>query len=120
MKNNEGKIIVDSEEVKAIYKNFYEELLEKAKWEGEEYVIKRKVEDRMREILKKEAEQENLIITDKEVSQVIKNLEKKKAGDHKGWKNELIVAGGHEMMELLVSLFNIILETLTIARQWRK
>ena len=82
MKNKEGKITFDTEEVIEIYRSFYEELFEKPKWDDKEQVIKRKVEDMMKEIIMKGEEQEKIIITEKEVRQGIKKLKKKK-----GWRS---------------------------------
>ena len=45
-------------------------------------------------------------------------MKKKKAGDHEGWKNELIVAGGCEMVKSLAVLFNKLLENLVVPKQW--
>ena len=118
MKNKEGKIIVDSEEVKGIYRNFYEELFEKPKWSDGEQVLRKKVEDRIRDIKFEGIVQEKLVVTEEEVRQVIKKLKKKKAGDHEGWKNELIVAGGCEMVKSLAVLFNKLLENLVVPKQW--
>ena len=42
VKNIEGKIIVYPGEVKEIYKNFYEELFEKLKWDGGKRIAKDK------------------------------------------------------------------------------
>ena len=120
MKNKEGKITFDTEEVIEIYRSFYEELFEKPKWDDKEQVIKRKVEDMMKEIVMKGEEQEKIIITEKEVRQGIKKLKKKKAGDHEVRKNELIVAGGNEMVKSLVVLFNKILEHLSVPKQREK
>ena len=50
MKNKEGKIIVDLDEVKEIYRNFYEELFEKPRWGDDEQVLTNKVEDSVRDI----------------------------------------------------------------------
>ena len=64
MKNKEGKIIVDSEEVKEIYRNFYEELFEKPKWSDGEQVLRKKVEDRIRDIKFEGIVQEKLVVTE--------------------------------------------------------
>ena len=51
---------------------------------------------------------------------MIKKLQKRKAGNHVGRRNELIVAGGRKMVNSLVVLFNKILEHLIVSKQWEE
>jgi len=46
-----------------------------------------------------------VIAEEEEVRQVIKILKRKKAGDHEGWKNELIIAGGYEMVNASCAVY---------------
>ena len=51
---------------------------------------------------------------------IVSKLKTKKSGDRSGWNNEMIKWGGKEMIKSLTNIFNIVLKTQKIPREWGK
>ena len=47
-----------------------------------------------------------LKIEKEQIEEIIHKLKKKKAEDYEGWRNELMIFGGNEMIKSLVRMFN--------------
>ena len=121
MKNEEGKMTSDKEEIKQIYKEFYEKLFEKKKELSEdEQKIENNIWQCIEKIKKVATKQEPLNIEEELIRKVVKKLKRRKASDSEGWRNELIVEGGNEMIKSLTILFNEIHEKMEFPEQWER
>ena len=57
-------------------------------------------------------------VSEEMVRRVVKSLKKRKSGDIEGWKNEMIIEGGEEMVKTMTGLFNKILKEMETPKQW--
>ena len=99
----------ETEEIKKIFENFYQEFFKKPEWKEEDMKIKEAVERKVEGIMKQAEKQEAMTVSEEMVRRVVKSLKKRKSGDIEGWKNEMIIEGGEEMMKTMTGLFNKIL-----------
>ena len=120
MRNEGGEIKTDPEEIKGIYKEFYKRLFEKPKREEKEKEVETEVNKKIEEIKVRAKTQDQLKVTQRGITEVIRNLKRKKAKDNEGWINELIIEGGEEMNKSLEIMFNRILRDLEIPKKWEE
>ena len=59
-------------------------------------------------------------ITIEEIRKVVRKLKRRKAGDKEGCKNEMIIHRGEEMIKLLKMLFDKIMVTMELPKQWEE
>ena len=59
-----------------------------------------------------------LNIEKEQIEETIHKLKKKKAEDYEGWRNELMIFGGNEMIKSLVRVFNQVSGNLIIPEEW--
>ena len=78
------------------------------------------VEEKFKNIQSIAKEQEPLRITQEDITSTIKQLKKKKAADHLGWKNEMIIEGGEQMEISLGRIYNKIMEEGETPEEWEK
>ena len=57
-------------------------------------------------------------ITSEEISNIVAKLKKRKASDKQGWRNEMIVHGGQEMIKSLVKILQIATQNLHGPTDW--
>mgnify|MGYP001800575693 CR=1 FL=1 len=114
MKDENGDIQTEPKKIKEIYTKFYNEL------------FKVEVEDQLKEkgktvkerIEKKGKQQQPINIEEEDIEKVIKTLKRRKAGDQEGWRNEMLICGGKEMVRSLAILFNRISKEMELPTQW--
>ena len=97
VRDEDGKIVTETEEILKAYEKFYEDLLTKTNKktkEKENEEVVRKVEEKFAQIMKRAEEQEPKVIDEKIVENVIASLKRKKAKDIEGWNNEMVIDGG--------------------------
>lgn len=123
IKNKRGERVEGKEEVLCVYKEFYKDLLEPTKCTEAENEGKKQEEwiDNEFEKIRTEARnQEPMEISEEDVRKSIKKLKKKKAGDRDGWRNEMIIEGGEEMVKSLCKIFKEIARTGETPERWEK
>ena len=87
MENKEGKLTSDTEEIKKIYQNFYEELFErKEDLDEEDEIIKKEIETKIKIIEQKANSQEPMVLSKETIRKVVKKLKRRKAADCEGWR----------------------------------
>ena len=121
MRDKEGNIAIEPEQIKEVYREFYEELFkrpikETREEKEQEQVIMNKIE----EIEKEGTIQEPVKIQQKTIEKVMKTLKRGKSADSEGWKNEMILEGKKEMVQSLQIIFNSMLEEMTTPKQWEE
>ena len=114
MKNKEGELQTEPEEIKKVFKDFYNSLFKVDIDESEEA----KTKEEIGKILAKGQEQEVLLISKDDIIKAKKTLKKNKAGDQEGWNNEMILYGGSKMIEALEILFNRKMKELRVPTEW--
>ena len=117
MKNEQDEIQTDVDEIESTYKRFYEKLFEKPTWEKGD-TTKQQVDAKLQKIIERGMKQESLYIDMESIEKVVKKLKRRKAGDGEGWRNELIIEGGKEMVKALHGLFNKFLREMKTPVQW--
>ena len=117
IKNSEGKMIKEENEIKREYQNFYQNLLKVKKTESS---IEEKVEKVVDQIIKLGERDKVKIIDEEEMDKVIKELKLGKASDIQGWCNEMLKWGGEDMKKSLRSMLNEVLKTKCIPTEWEK
>ena len=116
MKNKDGELKTGPEEIKEVYKVFYDDLF-KVEVKSKDKIAKEKEMELMKERAKK---QEPMELTEMEIRKTIKGLKRRKACDSEGWCNEILIEGGEEMVKSLNVLFNKILKEIEIPEEWEK
>jgi hypothetical protein len=110
-----------TEEIKDVYTTYFKKLLttnkgttdEEIKWEK---IVENTIKE-MEQISKKTKPQQ---VKKKDIEQIVKNLNVKKAPDRDTWSNETVVRGGSEMINSLHKIFKIIDETMEIPEEWNR
>ena len=119
MEDESGKLTSDPGRIKEIYQSFYEKLFIKRKSETkEEKEAELKVNKKIEEIKERAKTQTPIKIEIKDVAEVVRKLKNRKAGDEEGWRNEMIKAGGQDMVEALTKIFNLVLREQSVPKQW--
>ena len=117
--DTEGELVDGEEEIKETYAKYYEELLQtKGATTTEEMETEKIVEEVINQIeaISEIREQQEVGIN--EVQSVTKKLKKRKATDCDGWKNEMLMYGGNEMVKSLVKIFNNIQKSKKLPDEW--
>ena len=112
-----GRKVSNKQEVLKVYEEFYEDLFKKPV--REEKLREQKMAE-FKDIISRGEKQEALIVQKNEVEQACKQLKKKKAQDTEGWKNELMIYGGEEMIRSLTLMSNKILREREIPEEWSR
>ena len=107
VRDKEGNILEDSEEIKNRYLEHFVEVLKSPVAESAEEVRQEEMINGAFENIMKIAQREPVILTTMaEIEVAISELKKKKCKDGWGWKNEFIIEGGIEMKKSLLKLVN--------------
>ena len=117
MINAEGKKVFAHDEIKKVYKDFYEKLLNN-KEQHEQSESNNIVSAKFEDIMKSAEEQQPLVVSRSTVATVFKKLKRKKARDDKGWNNELMKDGGEEMEKSAEMMINCVLSEEIIPDEW--
>ena len=119
--NDKGEKIENSEEIKDVYANYYEQLLKTPEAETEEEEqTEQIVEDTMRQIITLGDIGKQEEVEEEEVNKIIKKLKRRKAKDSQEWKNEMIICGGEEMSKSIVKVFNNIQKEKKTPAEWEE
>lgn len=119
MKDGNGNKQEDQKEILKIFEQYYENLFRKdIPTTEEEKKNEKRVEVKLEDIIKEGQKQEPLLYTEKEIKKIINTLKRKKAQDSMGWKNEMIMDGGEEMVKSITIMFNRLSKENKTPRQW--
>ena len=119
MYNKSGEKVEEPNEIKKAYKEFYEDLLKERPPITEEEKEKEKEINTVFEKIMEVAEtQKPIQVTDEEVKPILSHLKKKKAKDKEGWRNEMLIEGGDEMVKSIRMMANQILDSEEHPSQW--
>ena len=119
IKDQDGVIQTEDEEIKRVYADYFSKLLAEEECKG---INSREIEDNVRRMIRgievlaqvtKEAP------CDREVTkEVISKLKMKKSGDRDGWRNEMISMGGEEMERSINIIMSRISKTLQVPEEF--
>ncbi len=119
MKNSEGVLCEEPDEIKKVHRDWFETLLttEKGKTETE-----RETEEIMELVMESmeaiAANQPPRCTTKEEVECIVKKLNPNKAKDLQNWKNRTIIEGGEEMLLSIMKIVNLIDSQRKIPEEW--
>ena len=113
----EGDDVETEEDIKRLYEQFYKQLLETPKAENEKRA-EEKVEKTFTMIESVAETQEGMTVEEETVRKVIAKLKRGKAGDTRGWTNEMLMEGGDEMVKSVTLMFNVINTHCNIPEEW--
>ena len=116
IENKKGELKSETEVIKQVYKEFYQELFSNPKEENQEKIAKEKI-DQMKRVAQK---QEPLKISEEQIGMVINRLKRRKARNEEVWKNESLKEGGREMRKSIVILFQDLLNEMYVPKQWEE
>ena len=116
IKNTDGKMIYDREEIQNEFKDFYSKLLTIEKGNPE---VEHRVEILFRQIYKIGKGRKIKEVERKEVEECIKELKKDKAGDLQGWVNEMLLHAGNDLIESIVAMINAVFVQ-GVPKQWNE
>jgi hypothetical protein len=117
--NKAGEKIEDPTKIKETYQEFYRELLkERAPTTKEEEEKEKEIKTIFENIMRVAETQEPIQVTDEEVQPILKHLKKRKASDKEGWRNEMLIEGGDEMVKSVRMMTNQILDSEEQPNQW--
>jgi len=121
MKDKNGVKQEDENEIKEIYRKWYEDLLTQKEASNSKEIQAETFINECFEKLEREAEKSvTSVITEEELENVIKSLKVKKAEDYYGMKNEYIKYGGDQLKKSLLTILNEVLVTRTVPKRWSK
>ena len=119
MMNKEGEMCEKPEEIKKIYSEWYQELLKTSHGESKTEKEAEEVVDLVWKSMVTIANSKPPIVTEiEEVEAVVKKLDPKKAKDTETWKNNIIKAGGDEMVRSLTKITNQVDKQKVIPNEW--
>ena len=123
VKNKDGKLVTENNEILTAYKDYFEELLSitnrKTNLEENKEIVE-KVEKEFNEIIEKGKMQEPMKTSREVVAAVMKDLKRKKARDTFGWNNEMLLDGGNEMIESLRKMADAVQMTCSTPSPWNQ
>ena len=121
IKNKDGIILEDTEEIKSRYLEHFVEILQPPQASTEEERKQEEVIDLIFQNIMKLAESmEPQLTTIDEVVMAKKQLKRKKCRDPYGWVNEMVIEGGEEMDQSLLFLFNRMEKERFTPKQWQE
>ena len=120
MKDENGRIKEDPEEIKEIYRNYFEKLLQDREPEGEDEKELEKLKEKCIKVMEKAASQIDIkSISDEEYNDMKKQLKKKKAPDKEGWRYEWIEWAGEDLERSIKIMLNQVLKEKTPPDEWK-
>ena len=117
MMNADGKKVFKHDEIKKVYQDFYEDLLNN-KEQHENSVNYENISTEFEGIMRRAENQPPLVVSRATVAATFKKLKRKKAKDDKGWNNEIMKEGGDEMEKSVELMINGILSEEIIPNEW--
>ena len=119
MMNKQGDMCEKPEEIKKVYTEWYQELLKTSQGESKTEKEAEEVIDLVWKSMLSIANSKPPIVTEfEEVEAVVKKLDPKKAKDTESWKNNIIKAGGDEMIRSLTKITNQVDKQKIIPNEW--
>ena len=119
VKSKDGKMIEEPENIKARYLEHFVEILQNKPAETEMQKEQEELIDTAFErILQIAEKKETILTTREEVSIAVSALKRKKCKDKTGWKNEIILESGEDMIDALHSMMNKMEEERYTPNQW--
>ena len=121
VRNMKGELVTTNDGILQAYGEYYKDLLtttnKRTTLPGNRAIVE-KVEEKFNKIME-EAEKQAPSKTNREtVAEVIKSLKKNKAPDKEGWKNEMLIDGGEEIIDSIVKMTNCVLEKFEVPTPW--
>ena len=121
IKNRDGELCDEPEEIKKVYAEWYQELLKTRTGETE---IEKQAEEVVSLLWKSmeniAASQPARKTTYKEVENIVKKLDPKKAKDAANWKNNVMKEGGSEMIKSLNNIIDKVDEQRNFPNEWHE
>eukprot|EP00112_Aurelia_sp_Birch-Aquarium-sp1_P026251 Seg92.1 transcript_id=Seg92.1/GoldUCD/mRNA.D3Y31 product="LINE-1 retrotransposable element ORF2 protein" pseudo=true protein_id=Seg92.1/GoldUCD/D3Y31 len=119
MKDKNGKIEENSEKIMEIFESFYTDLFKTSKARShQEEIAEKEVESLFKQYEMIARNTKHKAVTTEELKSTIKQLKRKKAGDTKMFKNEMLQWGGRDLIESIKNTFNKIMKEQEIPESW--
>ena len=119
--DKDGNKIDTNEGIRKVYKDFYKELLSGNNATTEEEIDREKeVEELFQKVMEAGKLQRPIKVDDSDVREAIGNLKKKKAKDIQGWRNEIVIEGGEEMVISIKKMCNEIITKEELPIDWEE
>ena len=119
MKNEDGKLTEDPDEILQIYKNFYNKLLSEKPCKTDEGRKIEKLVDQFIETLERKGLRDGIApFTEDEYSQAKRELKNGKAPDLQGWRYEFIKHGGEDLEVSTLHMINELVTNFLIPLEW--
>ena len=121
MKNEDGEVTENPEEILKIYQNFYQKLLSGREMKTEDGKQIEQMVDRYIEELIKKAEREPIKpFSEEEYKQMKRSLKNRKAPDIQGWRYELIKYAGEDLEKSTLMMLNELATNMVVAKEWEE
>ena len=120
MKNKEGKVKTEKNEIIKIFEEFYEELFINIDEESVNSVRAKEIREIIFNSIKSLAKMEKTEtpITKKEIIETINELKNKNTRDSQGWSNVILKNAGTDVIESIEILLNEIEKKVTMPNEW--
>ncbi len=119
IKDKKGNLVEKPNEIKKVYRDFYEELLQEKEID-EDGKEMQKIVDQYTEIMERIAAKESMeAFTQEEYEEVLKKLKKRKAPDKDGWRYEMVIYAGKDLKMSILKMINKLVEGYTVPKEWR-
>ena len=121
IKNKDGELCENPEEIKKVYAEWYQNLLKTRRGETEVEKEAEEVVELLWNSMKTiAASQPARKTTYEEIEKVVSKLDPKKARDAEQWKNNIMKEGGREMIKSLQNIVNQVDEQMVIPNKWQE
>ena len=120
VEDESGERKEDPEEIKEVFRKYYDNLLNRRAREDQKGENDEVVETVMRGLQMISEKMEPQKITKKTIEEIVHGLKNRKAGDKSGWTNELLKWGGDEMVESLERIYKLVSVKQEIPREWEQ
>ena len=121
IKDKDGNLLEEPQQIKERYKEHFTDILQPPKaTDDKEKQQEDIINTAFRNIMKLAKEQIPVLTRAQEVEEAVHELRTGKCKDESGWCNEMILNGGPEMIKSLLKLFNMMELEKTVPSQWNE
>ena len=120
VKDKRGEVVEKVEDIKEVYRSFYEDLLkEKEMTEGGEEI--EEVVNKYIETMERISERQTIkAFSEVELEDVCQELNKRKAPDKQGWRYEMILNAGNDLKDSILQMINQVVMKKLVPIEWKE